>query len=107
MPVIDLTQDPTFCVVCEKPFQHYTKAKKVKGDENIIELKHIDAHPCCAKSFNKMEKIKQKIIKTKKTLHDLRTAQLNLEFEMFINNQVKLDDDTDEIFTLLKKKEII
>lgn len=111
--LINLTGEPQFeevknevCCYCDKPFKHYIKNKKSK-EGDLTEVEIITSHPACKRTHKKMENIKNKIIKTKKTLHDLRTSQLNLEFEMFINHQIKLDDDTDEIFTLLQKKGII
>lgn len=112
MPLIDLTkepneEEPTRCGICDRPFQHYTKTKKVKGQAPLVELEFISCHPECTKANAKMQKIKTRIVKAKKTLHDLRTTQLNLEFEMFMKQQLKLDEDTDEIFVMLKEKEIL
>ena len=113
MVLINLTGKPYFeeakeqvCCYCEKPFQHYTKNKKVKGTD-LVEMEFITSHPPCLRTHKKMETLKNKIVKTKKTLHDLRTAQLNLEFEAFLSGQACLDQDTDEIFLLLKQKGII
>lgn len=114
MPFINLTTlptevvDNTKCCICEKPFKHFTKLRKVKSqDPNEVDIEYVSAHPACKKIQKKMENIKCKIIKTKQTLHNLRTSQLNLEWEMFCNNQLQLDDDVDEIFTLLKEKNIL
>lgn len=115
MPVINLTNldaepqaeaEPTKCELCNKPFQHYTKSKTIKGQEPLVEIEFISCHPECKKVHNKMQKLKNRIIKAKKTLHDLRTAQLNLEFEMFLAGQQSIDQDTDEIFVMLKEKNI-
>lgn len=112
MPFINLTglpTEPTKCAYCDKPFQHTTRVRKVKGsnDPNEVDIEHITAHPECKKSHIKMERIKSRIVKAKKTLHDLRASQLNLEFDMFMKQQLKMDDDTDEIFVMLKEKEIL
>lgn len=110
MPLIDLTNpdaEPTVCEICEKPFQHYTKTKKIRGQAPLVELQFITCHPECTKFKSKLDKIQTRIVKAKKTLHDLRASQLNLEFDLFMKQQLKMDDDTDEIFVMLKEKEII
>lgn len=107
MPLIDLTSTEQLCGICEKPFQHYTKSKKIKGQTPLVEIEYITCHPDCKKANVKMEKIKTRILKAKKLLHDLRASQLNLEFEMFMKQQLQINDDTDEIFVMLKEKEII
>jgi DNA-binding protein len=107
MPFIDLTKpEGQFCVHCEKPFQYKTKTKAIPNSD-AKEVEIITAHPNCSKAVNKMERIKQRIAKVKKQLHDLRTAQLNLEFEMFLAGQNSISDETDEIFMILKEKEIL
>ena len=108
MPLIDLT-DPvlTLCGICEKPFEHYTKTRKLKGQAPLVELNFITCHPECTKANIKMERIKTRIMKAKKTLHDLRASQLNLEFELFMKQQLKMDEHTDEIFVMLKEKNIL
>jgi len=95
------------CELCDKPFQHYTKSKKIKGQAPLVEVQFITCHPECTKANIKMQRIKNRIIKAKKNLHDLRASQLNLEFEMFIKQQLKMDDHTDEIFVMLKEKNIL
>lgn len=116
MPYIDLTtgtatpieeDEVQTCGLCNKPFQHCTKSKKIKGQEPLVEMIFITCHPECTKAHAKMEKINKKIVKAKKVLHDLRTSQLNLEFEMFMKQQLKMDEHTDEIFLLLKEKKIL
>lgn len=95
--------ETTLCEICEKPFRHYTKTRQ--GTEPH-EVRHelITCHPKCRKMAAKMDKLKARIIKTKKTLHDLRAAQLNMEFEMFVQTQCNsVDQDTDEVFVLVNK----
>lgn len=112
MPYIDLTDGTTTplpeelqtCELCNKSFQHYTKSKKIKGQAPLVEVQFITCHPECTKSNIKMERIKNRIIKAKKNLHDLRATQLNLEFEMFMKQQLKMDEHTDEIFVIMDKK---
>jgi len=106
LPTNPNTEDDNCCVFCSKPFKHYTKMRKVKGCDEV-KLDLITSHTCCKRTYLKMEKIKNKIIKTKQMLHNLRTEQLNLEFEMFAKQQLKLDDDTDEIFVMMKEKGIL
>lgn len=99
-------EELNICTICNKPFNHSIKKTKIKDTNEIIYTPQT-AHPCCKRMEAKAEKIKEKIIKTKKTLHDLRAEQLNLEFELFCKQQLKLDDDTDEIFVMLKEKQIV
>ena len=109
MPFIDLTKPSTdgqVCLHCEKPFQYKTKTKRIPNSE-AKEVEIITAHPNCSRAINKMERIKQRITKVKAQLHTLRTAQLNLEFEMFLAGQNSISDETDEIFMILKEKEIM
>lgn len=110
MTLIDLTkpeEEVTVCGICEKPFQHYTKTKKIRGHAPLVELEFITCHPECTKANAKMERIKTRIMKAKKTLHNLRAEQLNLEFDLFMKQQLKMDEDTDEIFVMLKEKDIL
>jgi hypothetical protein len=95
----------TLCTVCSQPFKHTVKASKNKQSNELVHTLHT-AHPHCKRACTKAEKIKEKIINVKKKLHDLRAEQLNLEFEMFCKQQLKLDDDTDEIFVVLKEKDM-
>ena len=92
------------CFYCQKPFQHYTKTRKIKGQDGLKELELITSHPICKRTNKKMESIKNKIVKAKQTLHNLRAAQLNLEFEAFLAGQKLEDENTDEIFTILTMK---
>ena len=95
--------EATLCDICNQPFQHHTKTRQ--GNEPY-EVRHelITQHTQCRRMVAKMDKIKARIIKAKKTLHDLRAAQLNMEFEMFVQSQCKsVEQDTDEVFVLVNK----
>lgn len=120
MPFIDLTtgsvtpstEEIEVCGICNKPFKHYAKRKRTPKTPaqfplGYDEVELITCHPDCTKGHAKMEKLKARIVKTKKALHALRTAELNLQMEMILKQQLKLDDDTDEIIMVLKEKGII
>lgn len=114
MPFIDLkTREVTYsddemniCGLCKKPFEHYTKNRKNRVT-GMTEVQFITCHPQCTKVNMRMEKLNARIVKAKRNLHDLRTAQLNLEFEMFLAGQKTIQDDTDEVFVVLQKKGIL
>jgi len=110
MVLINLTGEvpkEEVCCYCEKPFQHYMKTKRNTNPNELAEMQMVTCHPACLRTHKKMQNIKNKIMKTKTTLHNLRTCQLNLEFEAFMSGHATLDQETDEIFLLLKQKGII
>lgn len=118
MPYIDLTsgnvtpldEEVQTCGLCNKPFVHYAKKKRASKNGPVLAVQEVDlitCHPECTKAHIKMEKIKARIVKIKKSLHTLRTAELNLQMEMFLKQQLKMNDDADEILVLLKDKGII
>lgn len=96
----------TVCEVCNQPFGHYTRVRRMKnGEEHEVKHELITCHPVCNRDRKKMERINRQIIRVKKVLHDLRAEQLNLNFQMYVREQCKQTVEMDEVFIVVRPDE--